>query len=71
VRTRCLHDSHHEFWFCWIVARDAKAPLIAEYPEDVEDVEDALLERPAERLRVTQSGQRVLVWFVRPRQPRS
>jgi hypothetical protein len=59
------------FWFCWIVARDAKAPLIAEYPEEVEEVEDTLLERPAERLRVMQSEQRVLVRFVRPRQPRS
>jgi hypothetical protein len=34
------------------VAREAKAPLMAEYPDDAEEVEDA---RPAEMLSVTQS----------------
>jgi len=66
------YDSCHDPWD-WIDASEANAPLIAEYPEaeDVEDDEEALLERPAERLRVMQSVHRALFWFARPRQPRS
>lgn len=69
VKDNGSHNNHD--WFCWIVAREAKAPLMAEYPEDVDEVEEALLERPADRLSVIQSEQRVLLMSVRPRQPRS